>query len=159
MNVQNRKSEPPARASCRADACWGLEQWSPACWVICCRMCGRIEAIVLPGDCHGLVGFGVALYGRARSRQEWSAAWDAYAEREVARKCGLRSMPDETLVVGRHERMSRSSPVEIARIWPFVPWRLCVQYANDGSSATEVNRQRELTQGGTSHARTQPQAW
>jgi hypothetical protein len=28
--------------------------------------------------------FGVAIYSRARSRQEWSAAWDAYAKSEVS---------------------------------------------------------------------------
>ena len=46
----------------------------------------RVEAIVLPGIVMGLVLFGVAVYSRARSRQEWSAAWDAYARREVSRE-------------------------------------------------------------------------
>ena len=46
----------------------------------------RVEAVVLPTIVMGLVVFGVALYNRARSRQEWSAAWDAYADREVVRK-------------------------------------------------------------------------
>jgi len=42
-----------------------------------------LEASVLPGILLGLMAGGVALHSRARSRQEWSAAWDAYAEREV----------------------------------------------------------------------------
>jgi hypothetical protein len=45
----------------------------------------RVEAVVLPVVVIGVLGFGAALYHRARSRQEWSAAWDAYAEREVSR--------------------------------------------------------------------------
>jgi high-affinity Fe2+/Pb2+ permease len=44
-----------------------------------------LEASVLPGILFGLLAGGVALHSRARSRQEWSAAWDAYAEREVRR--------------------------------------------------------------------------
>jgi high-affinity Fe2+/Pb2+ permease len=44
----------------------------------------RVEAIVLPGIVMSLVLFGVALYSRARTRQEWSAAWDAYARSEVS---------------------------------------------------------------------------
>jgi hypothetical protein len=43
-----------------------------------------LEAIVLPAIVLGSVIFGVALYSRARYRQQWSAAWDAYARREVA---------------------------------------------------------------------------
>jgi high-affinity Fe2+/Pb2+ permease len=46
----------------------------------------RVEAIVLPGIVMGLALFGVALYSRARSRQKWSAAWDAYAKNEVSRE-------------------------------------------------------------------------
>jgi high-affinity Fe2+/Pb2+ permease len=47
---------------------------------------GRMEAIVLPGILMGLVLFGVAVFSRVRSRQEWSAAWDAYARREFSRE-------------------------------------------------------------------------
>jgi hypothetical protein len=43
-----------------------------------------LEAIVLPAIVLGSVTFGVALYSRARYRQQWSAAWDAYARQEVA---------------------------------------------------------------------------
>jgi len=44
----------------------------------------RVEALVLPGLVMALFVFAVALYGRARTRREWSAAWDAYAESEGA---------------------------------------------------------------------------
>jgi hypothetical protein len=42
----------------------------------------RAEALIAPGLVVGLLVFGVAVYGRARARREWSAAWDAYAERD-----------------------------------------------------------------------------
>jgi hypothetical protein len=45
----------------------------------------QAEALVVPAIVMGVLVFGVALYSRARSRQEWSAAWDEYAEREGAR--------------------------------------------------------------------------
>jgi hypothetical protein len=43
-----------------------------------------LEAIVLPAIVLSSVTFGIALYSRARYRQQWSAAWDAYARLEVA---------------------------------------------------------------------------
>jgi len=43
-----------------------------------------LEAVVIPAIVLSTIIFGVALYSRARYRQEWSAAWDAYARREVA---------------------------------------------------------------------------
>jgi high-affinity Fe2+/Pb2+ permease len=46
----------------------------------------QVEASVLPGIVMGLLLFGVAIYSRARSRQEWSAAWDAYAMSEISRE-------------------------------------------------------------------------
>jgi hypothetical protein len=45
----------------------------------------RVEALVLPGLVIGLFVFAFALYGRARTRREWSAAWDAYAEHDGTR--------------------------------------------------------------------------
>jgi hypothetical protein len=56
-----------------------------------------LEASLLPPVLLGLVAGGVALHSRARSRQEWSAAWDAYARREVARKSFESSQEDGTL--------------------------------------------------------------
>jgi hypothetical protein len=47
---------------------------------------GRVEATIVPVLVMGLFVFGVALNGRARARREWTAAWDAYAEREGTRK-------------------------------------------------------------------------
>jgi high-affinity Fe2+/Pb2+ permease len=44
----------------------------------------RVEAIVLPGIVMGLLVFGLGLYSRSLSRQEWSAAWDAYAKGEAS---------------------------------------------------------------------------
>jgi hypothetical protein len=46
----------------------------------------QIEAVVLPGMVMGLGFFGLAIYGRARSRQDWSAAWDAYANTQAHRE-------------------------------------------------------------------------
>ena len=55
----------------------------------------RVEALIVPGLAIGLLGFGVALYGRARARREWSAAWDAYAESEGTRRAVQATLPDE----------------------------------------------------------------
>jgi hypothetical protein len=44
-----------------------------------------LGAIIPPGIVMGLVVIGVSLHCRARSRQEWRAAWDAYSEREIYR--------------------------------------------------------------------------
>jgi hypothetical protein len=44
-----------------------------------------LVAIIPPGIVMGLVVIGVFLHCRARSRQEWRAAWDAYSEREISR--------------------------------------------------------------------------
>ena len=44
-----------------------------------------LGAIIPPGIVMGLVVTGVSLHCRARSRQEWRAAWDAYSEREIYR--------------------------------------------------------------------------
>jgi protein-S-isoprenylcysteine O-methyltransferase Ste14 len=57
------------------------------------------EAVVLPAIVLGSVAFGVALYGRTRYRQEWSAAWDAYAQREVARPTTKSVEADRTFSV------------------------------------------------------------
>jgi hypothetical protein len=45
----------------------------------------RLGAIIPPGIVMGIVVIGVSLHCRARSRQEWRAAWDAYSEREIYR--------------------------------------------------------------------------
>ena len=58
----------------------------------------RIESVIVPGTVMGLVAVWVALYSRTRSRREWSAAWDAYAKRDVARTSANRwSIPEEAL--------------------------------------------------------------
>jgi high-affinity Fe2+/Pb2+ permease len=45
----------------------------------------QLEAVLVPGILLGLAAFGVALYSRMRYRQQWSAAWEAYAQREIDR--------------------------------------------------------------------------
>jgi len=54
-----------------------------------------LEAILLPGILMGLVVFGAFLFSRARRRQEWSKAWETYAEREV-RRTPFVDLPAET---------------------------------------------------------------
>jgi hypothetical protein len=44
----------------------------------------RVEALILPSVVMGLFFVGLVLYGRARARRQWSAAWDVYAQREGA---------------------------------------------------------------------------
>jgi hypothetical protein len=55
------------------------------------------EAVIVPAIVIGLVVFGVLLRGRARSRREWRAAWDAYALREVSRR-SIESIPDKEIL-------------------------------------------------------------
>ena len=55
------------------------------------------EAVIVPAIVIGLVVFGVFLRGRARSRWEWRAAWDAYAVREVSRR-SIELIPDKEIL-------------------------------------------------------------
>lgn len=59
----------------------------------------KVEWIVLPLIAAGLFGFGVALFSRARNRRKWSAAWDAYAARELDREPSRGSVPNEALAM------------------------------------------------------------
>ena len=51
------------------------------------------EAVIRSGIVMVLVVIGVSLHGRARSRRDWSAAWDTYAERDVSRE-SFESIPE-----------------------------------------------------------------
>ncbi len=55
------------------------------------------EAVIVPAIVIGLVVFGVFHRGRARSRWEWRAAWDAYAVREVSRR-SIELIPDKEIL-------------------------------------------------------------
>ena len=55
------------------------------------------EAVIVPAIVIGLVVFGVFLRGRARSRREWRAVWDAYAVQEVSRR-STESIPDKEIL-------------------------------------------------------------
>ena len=55
------------------------------------------EAVIVPAIIIGLVVFGVFLRGRARSRGEWRAAWDAYAVRGVSRR-SIELIPDKEIL-------------------------------------------------------------
>jgi hypothetical protein len=57
------------------------------------------EAVVIPTILFGLVTFAVALYGRVRNRRQWSAAWEAYARRDVS------SQPFEAVAAKRASSM------------------------------------------------------
>ena len=79
MNVQNRKSRR-RNGQATVRIVFGIGTVTAGVLAYLLSDASRVEAIVLPGIVMGLVVFGVALYSRARNRQEWSAAWDAYAE-------------------------------------------------------------------------------
>jgi high-affinity Fe2+/Pb2+ permease len=84
MNVQDRRSRRRnGQATLRV--VFGLGTVTAGVLAYLLPDASRVEAIVLPGIVMGLLLFGVTIYGRARSRQEWSAAWDAYAKNEVSR--------------------------------------------------------------------------
>jgi hypothetical protein len=56
-----------------------------------------VEAVVLPVVLMGAVVLSIALLGRARSRREWSAAWDAYAQREVSDRSLIHVLGDDAI--------------------------------------------------------------
>jgi high-affinity Fe2+/Pb2+ permease len=84
VNIQNRKSR---RRSGQATVriVFGLGAVTSGVLAYLLADGSRVDSIVLPGIVMGLVVFGVAIYRSARSRQEWSAAWDAYANAEASR--------------------------------------------------------------------------
>jgi hypothetical protein len=84
MNVGNRRS---ARRRGRAILRMVLGLGTAVAAAAGCLLSGapRIEALMLPGLVLALSVSAVALYGRARTRREWSAAWDAYTENEGTR--------------------------------------------------------------------------
>jgi high-affinity Fe2+/Pb2+ permease len=84
MNVQNRKSRR-RNGQATVRVVFGLGTVTACVLAYLLSDTSRVEAIVLPGIIMGLVLGGVAIYSRARSRQEWSAAWDAYANTEGSR--------------------------------------------------------------------------
>lgn len=84
MNVQNRKrSRRKGQALVRTVFALGTLSAGAQAYLL--SGVNRVEAIVLPGIIMGLLIFGAAVYGRARRKQQWSAAWDAYAEQAVSR--------------------------------------------------------------------------
>jgi hypothetical protein len=83
MNVQNRKSNR-RKGQWVARTVFGLGMVTAGVLAYLLSPVSPFEAVVLPAIVLGSVTFGVALYSRARYQQEWSAAWDAYARREVA---------------------------------------------------------------------------
>jgi hypothetical protein len=84
MNVRNRRSSR-RKGQVVVRTVFGLGMVTAGALAYWLLPVNPLEAIVLPAILLGLVTFGVALYSRALYRQEWSAAWDAYARREVAR--------------------------------------------------------------------------
>jgi high-affinity Fe2+/Pb2+ permease len=85
VNVQNRKSRR-RRGQAMVRVVFGIGTVTAGILAYLLSDGSRPEAIVLPGIVMGLVVFGIAIHSRARSRQEWSAAWDAYAKSEVSRE-------------------------------------------------------------------------
>ena len=84
MSVQNRRSHRRnGQATIRF--VFGVGAVTAGALAYALSDASRGEAIVLPGIVMGLVLFGVAVYNRIRTRQDWSAAWDAYAKNEVSR--------------------------------------------------------------------------
>jgi hypothetical protein len=83
MNIENRKSSR-RNGHALVRTVFGLGTVTAGVLAYLLSDVSRLEAIVLSAIVMGLVLFGVAVYRRARNRQEWSAAWDAYADRDVS---------------------------------------------------------------------------
>ncbi len=106
MNVRNRRSR---RRSGQAivRVVFGIGTAAAGILAYLLSDGSRLEAIVLAGIVMVLALFGVAIYSRARSRQEWSAAWDAYAMREVSRESLTKKYSHGR---ARIDRVSRAHP-------------------------------------------------
>ena len=89
------KVESPNGASMAPDGLWACAGGPRVvlAHLVSSNLLGR-EAVIVPAIVIGLVVFGVFLRGRARSRWEWRAAWDAYAVREVSRR-SIELIPDK----------------------------------------------------------------
>ncbi len=85
MNVQNRRSHRRNGQATRRFV-FGVGAVTAGALAYALSDASRVEAIVLPGIVMGLVLFGIAVYSRARSRQDWSAAWEVYTKNEVSRE-------------------------------------------------------------------------
>ena len=85
MNVQNQRSRR-RKGQAMERVVIGIGTVTAGVLAYLLSGVSRLEATVLPGIIMSLVLFGVAIYSRARSRQEWSAAWDAYAKSEISRE-------------------------------------------------------------------------
>lgn len=96
MSVENRKSSR-RNGHALLRTVFGLGTVTAGALAYLLSDVSRVEAIVLPGIVMGLVLFGVAIYSRARNRQEWLAAWDVYANREGSRDRSGASVTREIL--------------------------------------------------------------
>ena len=96
MNVRNRKSAR-RRGLVLGRSMLGLATAVAGGVAYVLADTGRVEWIVLPMIAAGLLGFGAALYSRARNRREWSAAWDAYAASELKRESARGAVTDGAL--------------------------------------------------------------
>ena len=95
LNTQCRKSSRRTGQAWLRTVC-GLVLAASALAHSVSSIYGR-EAVIVPAIVIGLVVFGVFLRGRARSRWEWRAAWDAYAVREVSRR-SIELIPDKEIL-------------------------------------------------------------
>ena len=95
MNVRNQKSgRRRGRAMVRTVLGLGTAVAGVLAYLV--TDASRVEAVIVPGILMCLLVVGVAFYGRACNRREWSAAWDAYADREVTRDAASASVDHET---------------------------------------------------------------
>ncbi len=81
MNVPHREKQP-RKGQVSVQAVLGLGSLSAATLAYGLSGADLSEVIIVPILVIGVVLFGVAVYRRTRARQEWLAAWDAYAARE-----------------------------------------------------------------------------
>jgi hypothetical protein len=95
MNVRNRQARR-RKGQAVVRAVFGLGMVTAGVLAYLLAPVNALEAIILPAIVLGLVTFGVALYSRARYRQDWSAAWEAYARREVTRESPESARGDRT---------------------------------------------------------------
>jgi high-affinity Fe2+/Pb2+ permease len=106
MNIDDRKSKRRRdQALIRGVVALGL---LAAGVLVYCLSRINPQASIFPGILLGLMAGGVALRSRARSRQQWSAAWEAYADQEASRG-SFEAHPGQNSFPGRHNpnRMSR----------------------------------------------------
>ena len=138
MNVQNRKSRR-RKGQAMVRTVFGVGTVTAGVLAYLLSDVSRVEAIVLPGNRHGSGALrGRPLQPRPQPPANGRRPGTRTPRREVYREPFSLGGPEYSHGRARAMATESMATARNCRNWPFVPWRLCVQFASDAVSATEV---------------------